>query len=263
MKRILSLLISVIIIFSIAPAFAKEKPNAPTKINMPKSVVDISKENTYPNPTRDEPELQPSPLAQKLLETTKIKIENPTLIRMLNESNIHTTRLSIGYHAKIFLGNWPLNYQSEKTTVNWEYKKVNDNVLDNRGGNASQKLSYQQEKQVKVEGGLTAQVPNQQEVKKLMIMEAAKKTEMPLSFSTLVGRATKVNRIYHVETKKVGHLYGYVPAVSEKGKVTYGEVYLVLKGDHKVIEVKNVTQQGIGAWIPIQDHLSLRYLSTN
>lgn len=251
------------IVFSTTPVFANENPNLSTKVNIPKSVVDISKQNTYPNPTRDEPELQPSPLAKKLLDTTEIQIENPTLIKMLNESNIHTTRLALGYHAKIFLGNWPLNYQSDKTSVNWEYKQVNDNSLDNRGGHATQNLSYIQEQQRKVEGGLTAQVPNQQEVKKLMMIEAAHKTQLPLSFSTYVGHTTKVHRIYHVEPKKIGHLYGYVPAVNEKGKVTYGEVYLVLSGNHKYIEVKNVTQQGIGAWIPIQDHISLKYLSTN
>lgn len=248
---------------SLSTAFAKEKPKASTKINVPKSVVEISKENTYPNPTRDEPELQPSELSKKLLENTSVKIENPTLIRMLNESTIHTTKLSIGYRAKIFLGNWPLNYESEKTSVNWEYKQVNENILDNRGGTAPQKLSYVQEKQHKVEGGLTARVPNQQEVKKLMMIEAAKKTELPISFSTLIGRGTKIHRIYNVDVKKVGRLYGYVPAVNEKGKVTYGEVYLVLAGDKKYIEVKNVTQQGIGAWIPIQDHIALKYVPSN
>ena len=30
-----------------------------------------------------------------------------------------------------------------------------------------------------------------------------------------------------------GYLYAYTPAVNEKGKVTFGEVYLVLKGNQK------------------------------
>lgn len=269
LKKIVSIIMSicVLMLFTFSQAYAKEKTKAPEpakdKITIPKSVVDISKSNTYPNPTTDEPELKPSELSKELLNTADVKIENPTLIHMLNESNIHTTKLSIGYHAKIYLGKWPLNYQSEKTSVNWEFKQVNDNAIDNRGNNKTQTLSYQQERQYKVEGGLTGKVPNEHEVKKLMMIKAAEKTELPISFSTYIGHGTKVNRIYHVEPKKVGHLYGYVPAVNEKGKVTYGEVYLVLKGGKKYIEVKNVTQQGIGAWIPIQDYLSLKYIPTN
>jgi hypothetical protein len=36
-------------------------------------------------------------------------------------------------------------------------------------------------------------------------------------------------------------------------------VYLVIKGTKRTIVVKNVTSQGIGAWIPVQDHLSFTY----
>nr|WP_229745430.1 YfkD famly protein [Pullulanibacillus pueri] len=239
------------------------KSNDDQMIKKPDSVVDIAQKNTYPNPNQNEPQLQPSAMTKELFNTSKVEIENPTLIRLLNESSIHTSKLSLGYRARIYLGNWALNYQSSKTTVNWEYKKVNENLLDNRGGKQMQNLSYNQERQLKVSGGLTAQVPNQKEVKKLMMLEAAEKTNLPLAFETYVGVGTKIDRVYHVETKKVGHLSGYVPAVNEKGKVTYGEVYLVLNGGHKSIEVKNVTHQGIGAWIPIQDYVSLRYFVSN
>lgn len=47
--------------------------------------------------------------------------------------------------------------------------------------------------------------------------------------------------------------------MNEKGKVTYGEVYLVLKGTKREILVKNVTSHGIGAWIPIQDYVSFGF----
>lgn len=53
----------------------------------------------------------------------------------------------------------------------------------------------------------------------------------------------------------LGYLNGFAPAVNEKGNVTYGEVYLMLKGSKKSIVIKNVTSQGISAWIPIQDHV--------
>jgi hypothetical protein len=245
-----------------APAKPKVEKKESTNVEIPSSVVDISKENTYPNPSQNEPELQPSSLTKTLLNTANVDIENPTLIRMLNESNIHTSKWSIGYHARIYLGKWPLNYESKKTTVNWEYKKVNENRVDNRGGIQMQPIKYNQERQVKIRGGLTASVANEKEVKKLMLLEASQNTELPIGFSTIVGYGTKIDRVYNVEPKKVGHLYGFVPAVNEKGKVTYGEVYLVLDGGKKRLEVKNITQQGIGAWMTVQDHIALRYFST-
>jgi hypothetical protein len=233
------------------------------ELQVPNSVANISKENTYPNPAQSEPELKPSPLAEELTNSSNVDIENPTLIRLLNETDIHTTKWAIGYHARIYLGKWALNYESEKTTVNWEYKPVNENILDNRGGKSFQKMTYTQEKQEKVEGGLTSNIEDEKEVQKLMMMKASQKTALPLGFKTYVGRGTKIERVYNVEPKKVGHLRGYVPAVNEKGKVTFGEVYLVLKGGHKKLEVKNITQHGIGAWIPIQDHVALRYHVSN
>lgn len=46
---------------------------------MPSSVMNIAKENTYPNPTQDLPSLQPSEFTKDLLSTSKVKIENPDL----------------------------------------------------------------------------------------------------------------------------------------------------------------------------------------
>ncbi|MBB5325008.1 hypothetical protein HNQ34_002107 [Anoxybacillus tepidamans] len=226
----------------------------------PNSAVDISKENTYPNPTQDLPYLQPSSFAKQLIESADVKIENPELIRLLNESSVSSTPLAIGYRATIYLGQWPLNYQSLETSTNWEYQKVNTNFLDNRGGNAPQKLYYKQELQKHIRGGLTAPVPNEEAVKKMMLLTAMKKTNLPLSFSTVIGIGTKKDQPYQVPAKKLGYLYAYAPAVNEKGKVTYGEVYVVLKGSKKKIVVKNVMTQGVGAWIPVQDRLSFSYI---
>ncbi|MYL61695.1 hypothetical protein GLW20_29810, partial [Virgibacillus halodenitrificans] len=64
---------------------------------------------------------------------------------------------------------------------------------------------------------------------------------------------------YNVPVKKLGKLESFAPAVNEKGQVTFGEVYLELKGSKKALVIKNVTKQGIGAWIPIQDHVSFSY----
>lgn len=232
-------------------------------VKLPSSVIDISKENTYPNPTQNLPYLQPSELAKQLLQSANVKIENPELIRLLNESSISSTPFAIGYEATIYLGQWPLNYESIETSTNWEYQKVNTNFIDNRGGKTAVRLMYRQEMQKQVRGGLTASIPNEEDVKKMMLLTAMKKTNLPLSFSTWIGMGTKKEQAYNVPPKKLGYLYAYAPAVNEKGKVTYGEVYIVLKGKKKSIVVKNVTSQGIGAWIPVQDRLSFAFVASD
>ncbi|MDR4887914.1 YfkD family protein [Fredinandcohnia sp. QZ13] len=243
-----------------AEGTGKSKGVKADKFKIPSSVLDISQDNTYPNPTQDLPYLQPSKLTKELINTADVEIENPDLIRILNESAIQTTPLALGYRATIYLGQWPLNYESSETSTNWEYEKINTNYYDNRGGKSPFKIHYKQEMQKIVRGGLTAEIQDADEVKKMMLIEATKKTKLPLSFTTIIGGATKKDQVYNVPPKRLGYLYAYAPAVNEKGKVTYGEVYLVLKGSKKSIVVKNVTHQGIGAWIPVQDHVSYAFL---
>lgn len=230
---------------------------------VPNYVLNISKENTYPNPTQDLPHLQPSELAQELLDTSNVTIENPELIRILNESSIKGNKLALTLNASIYLGQWPLAYESNETSVNWEYQKVNTNYHDNRGATAPKRIQYVQEQQKKITGGLTAQIANSDEVQKMMMIKATEKTGLPLALSTVIGHGTKKEQVYNVPIKQVGYLNAYVPAANEKGKVTYGEVYVIIKGGKKRIEVKNVTQQGIGAWIPVQDHVALKFYSAN
>ncbi|WP_205439617.1 YfkD famly protein [Peribacillus alkalitolerans] len=236
------------------------KPSGPVPI--PSSVLNIAKENTYPNPTQDLPYLQPSELTQQLIDSSKVKIDNPELIHMLNESTVSKAPLAFGYRATIYLGHWALNYESTETSPNWEYQKINTNYFDNRGGTKNYQIHYVQEAQKIVKGGLTAKIPAADDVQKMMIIKAAKKTNLPLSFETVVGGGTKKDQVYNIPPKRLGYLYSYASAVNEKGKVTYGEVFLVLKGNKKMIVVKNVTHQGIGAWIPVQDHLSFGFLAT-
>ncbi|WP_083249319.1 YfkD famly protein [Bacillus solimangrovi] len=240
-----------------------EKNNQQKKVNIPDSVIDISKENTYPNPTQDLPYLQPSELTKELLETTDVKVENPDLIRLLNESNVSTTPLAIGYKATIYLGQWPLSYDSTETNTNWEYKLANVNKYDNRGGTQPYKIHYRQEEERNIQGDLTMKVSKSEDVKKMMLLKAMEKTGLPLSFNTMIGQNTKKEQVYNTAPKKVGYLSAYAPAVNEKGKITFGEVYLELRGNKKRLVVKNVTQQGIGAWIPVQDRLSFKFITTD
>ncbi|TLS35725.1 YfkD famly protein [Pseudalkalibacillus caeni] len=236
---------------------APEKKAEPVKI--PNSAVNISKENTYPNPAQNLPTLQPSELTKELIESSGIEIENPDLIAKLNESNISPSKLAIGYRASIYLGKWPLSYESNETSVNWEYQQANQNKADNRGGKAPVQMRYSQEQEKKITGGLTAKVPESEAVKKMMMVEASEKTQLSLSFQTIIGRGTKKSHVYNVAPKHYAVLTSYVPAVNEKGKVTYGEVYLNLRGSRKSLEVKNITQQGIGAWIPVQDYITHQF----
>lgn len=229
---------------------------------MPSSVLNISKDNTYPNEAQDLPRLQPSELAKELLKTSTIRIENPDLIRMFNETSISNAPLAVGYRAKIYLGQWPLNYESTDTTINWEYKQVNRNVYDNRGVERLYPLRYKQESQKTIEGGLTAYIKATDDVKKMILLKAMEKVQLPLSFKTTIGYGTGNGRVYNISPKQLGYLYAYTPAVNEKGKVTFGEVYLVLKGNQKRLVIKNITSQGIGASIPIQDYVSFKFISS-
>ncbi|WP_180954639.1 YfkD famly protein [Bacillus sp. V5-8f] len=269
MKRLL-LLFMILLAIAFQPgnttASQKAAPDelpAVSKVNVPPSVQNITKENTYPNPTQDLPFLQPSRLAKLLIDSSDTKIENPELIHMLNETNIAKAPFAFGYRATIYLGHWALNYQSVETSPNWEYQKINTNYFDNRGGKDTYKIHYVQEAQKKVRGGLTAKIPASDDVQKMMLLKATEKTNLPLAFETIVGAGTKKDQQYNIPSKRLGYLHAYASAVNEKGKVTYGEVYLILKGNKRSIALKNVTSQGIGAWIPIQDLVSFSFTSTN
>ncbi|MDF2087007.1 MULTISPECIES: YfkD famly protein [Bacillus cereus group] len=261
MKRVYSICLSTMVSFILLFPYSS---SAKTTINvkMPSSVLNISKDNTYPNEAQDLPRLQPSELAKELLKTSTIRIENPDLIRMFNETSISNAPLAVGYRAKIYLGQWPLNYESTDTTINWEYKQVNRNVYDNRGVERLYPLRYKQESQKTIEGGLTAYIKDTDDVKKMILLKAMEKVQLPLSFKTTIGYGTGNGRVYNISPKQLGYLYAYTPAVNEKGKVTFGEVYLVLKGNQKRLVIKNITSQGIGASIPIQDYVSFKFISS-
>lgn len=254
----------IIMIFTLAlltpvHSFAKEKKEQDDKLTIPEHVLPISKENTFPNSAEDQEVVEPSKLTKDLLEDVDIPVENPELIKQLNESSIKTSPIAIGYRGMVFLGRWPLHYESENTTVNWEYQKVNVNELNNMGGDASQIIKYNQEEEKEVKGALTSQISSSEDIRRMMLQSAKENTDLPLAFETVIGKGTKKDNTYNVPVKKYGYLDAYVPAVNEKGQVTFGEVYLELKGSKKSLVLKNITKQGIGAWIPVQDHLSLYF----
>ncbi|SHG76617.1 YfkD famly protein [Ornithinibacillus halophilus] len=256
------------IIFLLVPlvVFAEEKKDDEDKkkeeksaYDVPSHALDISKENTYPNSTEDEEVIEPSELTKELIDELDIPIDNPNLIKMLNETSLKPSPIAFGYRGMVFLGRWPLNYQSSDTTLNWEYQPINKNEVNNLGGSNPQKLNYIQQEQQSIKGALTNKISNPSDVKRMMILKAKEKTKLPLSYQTTIGHGTKKENSYNVPVEKFGTLQAYAPAVNEKGQVTFGEVYIELKGSKKTIVIKNVTKQGIGAWIPIQDYVSFSF----
>lgn len=240
---------------------AKEKQQKEKKdpYEIPNHVLTISKENTYPNETEDQEIVQPSNLTKELIESIDHPVENPDLIKMLNETSVKPSLVSFGYRGSIYLGRWPLNYESTDTTINWEYHEVNINELNNLGGETTQSIRYDQQEQREIKGALTSKIANPTDIRKMMLLQAQQKTKLPLAYSTVIGQGTKKENSYNIPARKHGILTAHAPAVNEKGQVTFGEVYIQLKGTQKKLVIKNITKQGIGAWIPIQDHISLIY----
>ncbi|KGX88164.1 YfkD famly protein [Pontibacillus litoralis] len=261
MKTIAKIAFITVFVASTIPgiSYAEQEKKPKDESAIPSHVLNISKENTYPNSTQDQMTLKPSELTQELLEGSEEEINNPRLMKMLNETTLNPSPIAIGYRGMIYMGHWPLNYETKETSVNWQYQKINENRLNNQGGDESKKLTYKQEDEKHIKGGLTTKISDAQDIKKMMLLKAQENTDLPLAFHTVVGKDTKKDNSYGIPPKKIGTLQAYAPAVNEKGMVTFGEVYMQLKGSSKKVVVKNVTKQGIGAWIPIQDHVSYSF----
>lgn len=255
---VITTFVSVMVIFP-SSSYSKEKTSSPNDFTVPNHVLTISKENTYNNSSEDQEIVEPSKATKAFIEELDIPVENPDLIKMLNESSVKPTPFSIGYRGMIYLGRWAINYKSSDTTVNWEYQKINTNEQNNLGGKTPQKMHYVQKEQRKITGALINKIASPEDVKKMILLDAVKETKLPLSYETIIGKDTQKDNEYTVPVNKFGTLSAYVPAVIDKGQVTFGDVYIQLKGSKKSIEIKNVTKQGIGAWIPIQDHLAFSF----
>lgn len=257
-KWMLAIMTLLLVLTAVEPLIlsAEEKKE---EGRLPSHVLNISKDNTYPNSTEDQVVLEPSELTGELIKEAEVKITNPRLIELLNETSLKPSPLAIGYRGEIYLGKWPLNYTSKETSINWEYQHINTNELNNQASQTTEKMNYMQKEEKHVKGGLTAKIDTPDQVKRMLLLEAQNNTNLPLSFHTVVGNGTKQQNTYAVPVKKIGVLQAYAPAVNEKGTVSFGEVYIQLKGSKKELVVKNIKKQGIGAWIPIQDHVSYSF----
>ncbi|EZH64978.1 hypothetical protein DH09_20980 [Bacillaceae bacterium JMAK1] len=261
MKRIGRILMIMLVLASaLLPLIANAESEPEAKpFEKPDYVYNISRENTFENVSRELPYLEPAEFTSRLQDTSDVRIENPTLISMLNESNVKDSKVAFGVNASIYLGSWALSYDSEATEVNWEYERINSNTIDNRGGEDSSKLSFVQNDDKFIKGELLSPVPQQEDVQNMMRINATKKTSLPLTFLAPIGRETKIGPEYQVHAGQMGTVQGYVPAVHDQGTVTYGEVFLTLKGKNPALVVKNIEKQQVDAWIPVKDFVTLKY----
>ncbi|WP_143414513.1 YfkD family protein [Halobacillus massiliensis] len=227
--------------------------------HIPSHVLNISKDNTFPNSTEQQEILEAEDLTGELIYESEVPVVNPELIKMLNGSTIKPSPIAIGYRGEIFLGRWPLSYSSKESNINWEYQQINTNELNNQVGRQTEEISYLQQEEKTVNGGLTTKSKESEQIMRLILLEAQSHSKLPLSYKAVIGRGTEQPNKYAVPVDKVGQLKAFAPALNEKGEVAFGDVYIKLKGSKKMLEIKNVTRQNVGAWIPVQDHVSFSY----
>src|SRR5699024_12473964 len=118
----------------------------------------------------------------------------------------------------------PYNYTASDTTINWDYQEINENELKYVGGDTDQNPHYNQQQQKEVKGALTNKITHPDDIKKMMLLKSKDKTDLPLSYKTVIGQNTKKDNSYSIPVKKQGNLQAYAPAVNEKDQVTFGEV---------------------------------------
>ncbi|WP_368652718.1 YfkD family protein [Ornithinibacillus sp. 4-3] len=253
------LLFLIFNLFYPALTFAADKKSDSTPFTIPNHVLPIDKENTYTNNNEADEEVEASETTKGWIDGLKYNIDNQALIELLNETTIKPSPIAIGYRGMIYLGRWPIQYETKETKVNWEYQKVHENEWNNIESTVNQKLHYDQNVTKQISGVLTSKIEHADAVKQMMLFAARKKTDLPLTFQTTIGQGTKKENAYTIPPNKAGTLTTFVPAVYEKGQIVFGEVYVQLKGKETEIILKNVTKQGIAAWMPLQDYLTFSF----
>src|SRR5690625_2768171 len=126
-KYIIGLMTLVFICMIPVASLGKEKEPLKEQYAIPDHVLNISKENTFPNATEDQEVVEPSKLTKSLVKGSDTPIDNPKLIKMLNETSIKPSPIGIGYRGMVYLGRWPLNYESEAMKINWNNHLENKN----------------------------------------------------------------------------------------------------------------------------------------
>src|SRR5690625_6407192 len=103
------------------------------------------------------------------------------------------------------------------------------NEINNVVGEEVQDIRYFQQKEATVKGALTNKIENPDIIKKMILHQSKEKTNLALSFSTVVGENTKLDNYYNVPVKKIGEFKTFVHAFIEKENIVFGEFYLQLQ----------------------------------
>src|SRR5699024_5751158 len=98
----------------------------------------------------------------ELLKSTKEAIDNPSFIKLLNESTFSSRYFSFGTNAEIYLGRWPLTYEATTTSIIRDYYEtgkifVHDNMIQ-----------HEQSQTIQVEGALNKKIEQSDDVKVFM-----------------------------------------------------------------------------------------------
>ncbi|BAM46741.1 YfkD family protein [Amphibacillus xylanus] len=217
--------------------------------HIPSHVQSIEKENTANQKQRELLEVEPNEQTAKLLEKTEVKITNPHLIEQLNATEVNQSVFAFGYSSEVYLGRWPLSYQSVESSVNWAYQKINDNFIGDHP------LTYVQSEERHVSGGLQSKLANSDQVQNMILQDAQERIKWPIDYESTFGINT-TKQLPMTNDARAEQLEAYAAAVKEIGKVTYGEVYLKMKGRKQELKIKNIVEEEVIAWLPIQDHLA-------
>ena len=219
----------------------------PEKI--PSHVQSIEKENTVEQASRDLVVVEPADLTKKWLDGTDLAITNPYLIEQLNKTEVNQSIFAFGYSSEVYLGRWPLSYQSAESSVNWAYQKINDNFV------APGKPTYLQGEDRLISGGIQNKVSNSEQVQNMILANAKERIHWPIDFEANFGANTK--KVLSLGNESgADQLQAYAAAVKETGKITYGEVYLTMTGRKQALKINNIVEEELTTWLPVQNHLA-------
>lgn len=249
-------LIPLIFLFSLPQeVYAEEDLTTIFSEQIPSHVQSVEDENTMEQKGSEIIESEAKGLAKEWLEKSEIEITNPHFINQLNETDVNKSIFAFGYSSEVYLGRWPLHYESMESSVNWAYQKINDNYI------AGKELIYSQNEEEQVIGGLQPKVANSDQVQNMILLNTKERINWPIDYEAVFGVYTEKSLPMSNDTK-ANYLEAYAGAVKETGLITYGEVYLTMTGRNQEITVKNIVEEEVVAWLPIQNHLSF-HLKTN
>lgn len=216
---------------------------------IPSHVQSIEKENTARQTNRDLVTVEAEEHTKKWLDDVNLSITNPHLIEQLNKTEVNQSIFAFGYSSEVYLGRWPLSYQSVESSVNWAYQKINDNFV------APGKPTYVQGEDRLISGGIQNKVSHSEQVQNMILANAKERIHWPIDYEANFGANTK--KVLSLGNESgADQLQAYAAAVKEIGKITYGEVYLTMTGKKQKLKIKNIVEEELTTWLPVQNHLA-------